>query len=516
MIIEGELVFTEKNIPRLIILTPVITVLLGAFFTIYFFVKQQHDYFEDESLRVEMEYLQKQKNILKKEINHIINYIEHHTKSNQNLSEKEVKKRLIDYIETIRYEKHGYVWIHDTNYYLIAHPFRQNQIGLEDSKLEDARGTQITKKFIDKTLKEPNGVFIEYSWQKPKELHFSNKLGFFRLYKKFNWVIGAGLYIDDIEASIRQNKKILEKRIDKYITQVLLISSLIILITGILSFLISQKINNVFSNYKQSVEKKEFELQDINKNLEKRITKAINEVKKKDRAMLHQSRLARMGAMLSMIAHQWRQPLSEISAILMELETANRFKKLDDTLLKSSIDDSNKIIQFMSNTIDDFRNFFKPDKKKVKFYVDNACNEAISLAGASIKSYQIDLYKKVYCNCVINGYEREFAQVMLNLISNAKDILNQRKIKNPKINICIDVDDKNVIVTVHDNAGGVNEEHLDLIFEPYFTTKESSKGTGLGLYMSKMIIEKNMNGELTVENHQDGALFKVIVERSNG
>lgn len=508
--------FSEKNIPKLIIVTPVITVLLGAFFTIYFFVQQQTGYFEDESLRMETQYIQKQKNILQNEINYIVNYLDHHSKYNQNISEDELKKRLIKYIETIRFEKHGYIWIHDTSYFLRAHPFRQDKIGTLDIDLKDAMGTFITKKFIDETLKKPDGIFIDYYWQKPQELHFSNKLGFFRLYEKYNWVIGTGLYIDDIEKSIFENKKILEEKIDKYIGQVLVISSFVIFITGILSFLVSRKINTVFSTYKNNVEKKEFELQDINKNLEIRVTKAITEAKKKDRAMLHQSRLARMGAMLSMIAHQWRQPLSEISGILMEIETANKFKQLDDKLIKESVDESNKIIQFMSHTIDDFRNFFKPDKKKIKFYVDDACNEAISLAGASIKSYQIDLKKKVYCNAVINGYEREFAQVLLNLISNAKDILNQRKIINPKIDIAIDVKDKNVIISVQDNAGGVDEQHLNMIFEPYFTTKESSKGTGLGLYMSKMIIENNMNGELTVENTTIGALFKVVVEMDNG
>ena len=508
--------FTEKNIPKLIIVTPVVTVLIGAFFTIYFFVKQQNVYFKEESLRVEAEYLQKQKNILKKEINYIINYIDYHIKNNHTLNEEQLKKRLINYIETIRYEKHGYIWIHDTNYFLIAHPFRQDRIGTFDIELRDAAGTLITKEFIDKTLKNPDGVFIEYYWQKPEEVHFSNKLGFFRLSQQYNWVIGAGLYIDDIEQSIFENKKLLEKRINKYIRQVLIVSSIIIFVTGIISFLISRKTNSAFSNYKKNVQKKEFELQDINKNLEKRVTIAINEAKKKDRAMLHQSRLARMGTMLSMIAHQWRQPLSEISGIFMELETANKFRKLDDKLLNESIQESNKIIQYMSHTIDDFRNFFKPDKKKVQFYVDDACNEAISLVGASIKSYQIDLYKNVKCNAIINGYEREFAQVMLNLISNAKDILNQRKIQNPKIDVVIDVLHKNVVVTVQDNAGGVDEKNLDMIFEPYFTTKESLKGTGLGLYMSKMIIEKNMNGELTVKNTQGGALFTVIVEMDNG
>jgi len=509
-------VFTEKNIPKLIILTPIITVLIGTFFTIYFFVKQQNQYFNEESLRVETDYIQKQKNILKKEVDYILNYIDYHVKSNTNLNEQELKKQLLKYIETIRYEKNGYLWVHDTKYYLRAHPFRQEHLNGDDTYLKDAMGTYMIKVNVDKTIQKPNGVYSEFYWHKPNEEKAYKKLGYFRLYKNYNWVVGAGLYIDDIEQSISDNKKVLEAKIDKYIAQILSISSLIIVAVGLLSFLISRKINSAFSNYKTNVDKKEFELQDINKNLEKRVEAALKEAKKKDRAMLHQSRLARMGAMLSMIAHQWRQPLSEVSGILMELETANKFKKIDDNLIKESVDESNRIIQFMSHTIDDFRNFFKPDKQKVRFYVDDACNEAISLVAASIKSYQIDLYKKVNCNAIINGYEREFAQVLLNLISNAKDILNQRKIENPRIYIELDVVDKNVVIKVQDNAGGVTDDHLDLIFEPYFTTKSGSKGTGLGLYMSKMIIEQNMNGEIMVENTEKGALFTVILEMDNG
>ncbi len=507
--------FSEKNIPKLIVLTPIISVLLVAFFTIYFFVKNQYAYFEEESIREGKEYLKKQKNILKKEIDYVINYIKYRVENNSKLTEAELKKEIIKYSETIRYEKHGYIWIHDTNYYLRGHPFRQDKIDTYDIDLKDAMGTLITKKFIDETVKNPNGVFIDYYWQKPKEFNFSKKLGFFKLYKKYNWVIGAGLYVDEIEKSILENKKLLELRVNKYVRQVVIFSFLIILIIGILSLVMSNKINTAFANYKNNVKKKKVELQELNKSLEKRVEKAIKEVKKKDRAMLHQSRLARMGTMLSMIAHQWRQPLSEVSGILMELETANKFNNVDSRLIKHSVDESNKLIQFMSHTIDDFRNFFKPDKKKVRFYANEACNEAISLASASIKSYNITLTKELKCDSVINGYKREFAQVMLNLISNAKDILNQRAIKNPTINILIDVVDKNTVISVEDNAGGVEEEHLDLVFEPYFTTKESTKGTGLGLYMSKMIIEKNMNGELSVENSSKGALFKIVVERDS-
>ena len=166
----------------------------------------------------------------------------------------------------------------------------------------------------------------------------------------------------------------------------------------------------------------------------------------------------------------------------------------------------------MSRTIDDFKDFFKPDKEKVNFSIDDACDEAISLADASIKNLNIKLSKNVKENCIINGYEREFSQVILNIILNAKDTISQRTIENPTINIIISQINNIAIITIEDNAKGIKEEHIDLIFEPYFTTKSSSKGTGLGLYMSKMIIENNMNGELSVQNTKNGAKFTVKIK----
>ncbi len=504
--------FSERNITKFILLTPIITVILIAFISSYFFIQTQNSYFEEESIRSENEYILKQRNILKKEIDSVLNYINHYVNKNKNIKEEDLKNELLRYIETIRYEKDGYIWVHDTSYFLRAHPFRKEKINSFDIDLEDAMGVKITKKFIDDTIKHPEGIFIEYYWQKPKNVHFSQKLGFFKLYEKYSWVIGAGLYMDNIQSSILRDKKLLEKRINKYIRFVVIISFLVLISIGFLSFIVSNKVSKVFNEYKQSVRKKEILLSELNKNLETKVLKAIQEVKNKDRAMLHQSRLARMGVMLSLIAHQWRQPLSKISAILMELETAIKFSKGNDALVLKSINTSNELLFYMSNTIDDFRNFFKPDKKKVDFYINDSISEAISLVQASINSLNIELEKDLRDNPLINGYKREFAQVILNLITNAKDILHQREIINPKIKLSVKIIKDELIISVSDNARGIKAEIIDLIFEPYFTTKESSKGTGLGLYMSKMIIEKNMNGELNVQNDKYGAVFTIILK----
>jgi len=504
--------FTEKNITKLIILTPIFAILLIALFNIYFFIQNQNNYFQEESIRVEKEYLNRQKTTLQREVASIINYIEFQVQHNTKLTEAELKKQILRYTETISYEKYGYIWIHDTHYNLMAHPFRQKSLNGNDKYLKDAMGTYMIRENVDSAIKNENGVFSEFYWHKPNQMQPFKKLGFIKLYERYNWAIGAGLYLDDIQQSIANNKKLLEDRINKYIRLVVLISFLIMLLIGFISFLMSKKITKVFQSYQNNVQKKEVLLEDMNKNLEKKVQVAINEVQEKDKAMLHQSRLARMGTMLSMIAHQWRQPLSEVAGILMELETASKFNKVDDKMIKNSIEESNKLIQFMSYTIDDFRNFFKPDKQKVYFYIEDSCLEAISLINASIQNSNIQLNYNIKVNFEIYGYKREFAQVLLNLMSNAKDALNQREIQNPKINLVIDYDEGYAIVTIEDNAKGVKENHLDLIFEPYFTTKKSSQGTGLGLYMSKMIIEKNMEGDLSVENTQSGARFKIKIK----
>lgn len=169
------------------------------------------------------------------------------------------------------------------------------------------------------------------------------------------------------------------------------------------------------------------------------------------------------------------------------------------------------MIEFMSNTIDDFRNFYKPDKIKENFYVLDSCKKAINLVNASLDDSSIKLNLDVKDNRQIHGYPTEFSQVILNLISNARDILVEKKIIEPSISLSIENRGINTIVKVADNAGGITEEYFDLIFDPYFSTKDSSKGTGLGLYISKLIIERNMGGELSVYNDEKGAVFKIVL-----
>ena len=277
-----------------------------------------------------------------------------------------------------------------------------------------------------------------------------------------------------------------------------------------ISFLISKNIVLAFTKYALNVAKKEKALKELNFDLQDKIDQAVIEVKKKDKTLLQQSRLAQMGEMISMIAHQWRQPLSELAGIFMELETAAKFGKIDLEYIQKESVEGNRRIEYMSKTIDDFRNFFKPSKKKEAFSLAKACKEAVILANAALANKEIKLLLHVKQDSTVQGYPSEFAQVIFNLILNAKDALIENEIKDAHIHITIGLEEYNSFVFVEDNAGGINPELIEKIFDPYFSTKKIS-GTGLGLYMAKMIIEENMQGELSVQNSNVGARFIIRV-----
>ncbi len=244
-------------------------------------------------------------------------------------------------------------------------------------------------------------------------------------------------------------------------------------------------------------------------NLEERIKDEIQKRVQKEQLLIQQSKLASMGNMIGNIAHQWRQPLSEIGAILMNLEVKKEHDDLDDETFHKTLDECNVILSHMSNTISDFQNFFKPSKEKSMFSLQEACKNASFIIASSLKHNNIDFRINIKEEAKVYGYPREFSQTILNLLSNAKDVLTQRNIKDPFIELTIKTGKKYAIVTVEDNGGGISPEVADRIYEPYFTTKHAKKGTGIGLYMSKTIIEENMGGFISFSNTKQGALFKV-------
>ena len=230
---------------------------------------------------------------------------------------------------------------------------------------------------------------------------------------------------------------------------------------------------------------------------------SLDEKKEQQELLVHQSKLASMGEMIGNIAHQWKQPLTYLSYNFMNLREVSKRQLLDDTYLNKKLDKADIQLEFMSKTIDSFRDFYLPNKEKELFSLEKATLETVEIMSHQFKQHQIEVKIDVNVDSELKLYKNQYKQVLLNLLTNATDVFIQREIESPKIIITID---KHTI-SILDNAGGIPKEIMNHIYKPYFTTKKG--GSGIGLYMSKMILEKDMDAQLMVENYLEGALFKI-------
>jgi PAS domain S-box-containing protein len=254
------------------------------------------------------------------------------------------------------------------------------------------------------------------------------------------------------------------------------------------------------------------ELRKLKENLQKKVNKTVLELRNKDHLIIKQSRHAAMGEMIGNIAHQWRQPLAAVAAIVQDIEDAYEYKELDKKYLADSVEKTMKQLNYMSRTIDDFRNFFKPNKEKIEFSIQKIIEDTMSFVEKSFAYHNIKINFVVKKDSTIRGFSNEYSQTILNILNNSKDAILENKIEAGQIEIKVDVNQQNQsVVTIQDNGGGIPDDIVDKIFDPYFSTKEQGKGTGIGLYMAKMIIEENMKGKLLADNLQNGAVFQIIV-----
>lgn len=252
------------------------------------------------------------------------------------------------------------------------------------------------------------------------------------------------------------------------------------------------------------IKRKSAQLEELNTNLEIRVKEEVEKRRESEIILAQQSKMAAMGEMIGAIAHQWRSPLNALSLYIQDLEEAYDYGELNKDYLHKAVVNSMKQIEFMANTIDDFRNFFKTSKQLTKFNVIDSINEALSIVSASLVKDKIEVKFVFKAEFKIYSFANEFKHVILNIINNARDAINEARKLNKECGMILisanKVDDKLIKIEIEDDGTGVPEAIINQIFEPYFTSKHESIGTGIGLYMSKVIIEKNMNGRLYVNN----------------
>jgi signal transduction histidine kinase len=384
--------------------------------------------------------------------------------------EENMKKEVLEYISRLKTNENNYFFILDYNNKTVFQKV-DNVVDKSFQKFSSKKEDELFEK-IFKLIKD-GGEFITYDYKIIDSEIPLTKTSYVKSLDNWGWILGKGFYHDYINQIIEDKSAQLNKEFNKKIKNILLITFILTVLLLFISLYISKILEKKFQNYKI-------------------------EINKQQHILSQQSKMAAMGEMLGNIAHQWRQPLSVITTLASGMKLQKEFDCLDDETFNKSIENINNSALYLSNTIDDFRNFFRTDKEEVKFKIKDIFEKVLKLTEAQFKNNNIVLISDIK-DYELFGYENEFIQALINILNNAKDALeaiNTEKL----IFISTYEKDNKAFIKITDNANGIDNEIIDKVCEPYFTTKHQSKGTGIGLYMTEEIIVKHMKGNLLIKN----------------
>ncbi len=391
--------------------------------------------------------------------------------------EEMVKKDIAEYLSNYRTNKNSYFIVLDyknrTIFQKIDDSTKDSFRNLTSQKEEDLFNQMIN-------LVKNNEEYITYEYKLNGNDSPLTKTSYIKDLPNWQWIVGRGFYHDYLNELIENKTKELHDKFKIKIFNIILIASILTVFLLMISVYISKMLEIKFLNYRN----------DINKYIEKN--------NQQQHILAQQTKMAAMGEMLGNIAHQWRQPLSVITTVATGMKLQKEFNSLDDETFNKSIENITNSALYLSATIEDFRNFFRTDKNKTIFSTEKVFEKVFKLTQSQFKNHDIIFVKDIK-DFEILGFENEFLQALINILNNARDALEN--IDSPKV-IFISAFKKDDVATIEitDNAGGIPEDIIDKICEPYFTTKHQSKGTGIGLYMTEEIIVKHMLGNLTIEN----------------
>ena len=415
--------------------------------------------------------------------------------------EKEVKNIILDRYSKMQKNKRKYTFFIDLHNInggdsfgtLIFHPNKSNLIGKKlNEDYKDAKGNMPRKKFL-KELREKGESYAMHWIKTPNTKKVKQEVVYFYLNKNWNWILGGGFFFEDLEKEISEMEQNITQHTKNTISKTIFWVILLSLIAIIIAIFVSIRIDKTIKRYtNELIEQKDKE-------------------KKQDIVIAGQEKMVQMGEMIGNIAHQWRQPLSVISTASTGMKMQKEFGVLTDEDFIYSCNAINDNAQFLSNTIDTFRDYIKEKKELKEVVLQDRINNAINIVKASLHNNHIELINNINDTKPIKiaMVVGELSQVIINLINNAKDILLDSKINNPSVKVDLIKKDNLVIITIEDNGGGIDKDILPKIFDPYFTTKHASQGTGLGLHMSKNIVEKHLKGKLYAKNKNGGAIFTI-------
>jgi len=510
--------FGYKNISKIIMTTTILIILSNTLLISLFYYKNQISEYDEAVNVLKYENINKQKKDLQKDINHLISMIEYKYTFKQ-LKTKKIRDEIKVWLHSISFDKQksDYVFVYmllnkdggDKFAKMIINPNRPDIVGkFISTNYQDVNGFNFREKFME-DIRQKGDSTVSYAYKKTTTQKIEEKISYFKYYEPLNWIIAKGIYDDDIQNNIIIKKVALKQRVLKQIKQNIFILFLLSIVAMIIVYFIGKKIENIINEKNKMVKKTTKDLAILNRELDSRVKKELEKNKEQEQILMQKSKFIALGETISLIAHQWRQPISELGAIMMNIKLHHKLNKLDSILMNKKSKEVETLLEYMSKTIDDFRTFFKPNKIKQEFNIYDSIQRVCQITKPMLEEHEIKTIQNIDKNITIYSYQNEFEQVILNLISNAKDALISDNIKNPIITIDV-YEDETINIKIKDNAKGIKKELINKIFNPYFTTKDDANGTGLGLYMSKIIIEKNMGADIKVQSSEKGSCFGIV------
>ncbi len=396
---------------------------------------------------------------------------------------EQMQKRVLEKLNNFDLKMPEHIFIYDLKGLCLVNPKRE-LIGKNRYDVKTKDGRYNLRELINFTVKNKEG-FVNYNSTVVlnDNLKSNNKISFVKLYKDWAWMIGSGFYLEELNKQIQEKKAFLVESNKRSVKNIILIGLLLTIITIVISSYLSKRVYIIFSEYKLKVYEE------------------MNNVVEKEKLLVQQSKMATMGEMIGSIAHQWKQPLSVISMANGLLRINREMKDFSsDKEIEDAIDDIDESVHNLTQTIDDFRNFFNPNKQKELFNIKEVMDDTLKLISSQLRNNNIEVIKNIE-EVELLGLKNELLQTLINLFKNAKEEL----VKKPSLEkryIFIDTykEKNSLIIKVKDNANGISSEILGNIFKAYYTTKEKEGGTGIGLYICKQIIEVSMKGKITVSN----------------
>jgi len=426
----------------------------------------------------------------------------------------EINQILLKFIKSHSFDINNYIFVFDSKGNQLIH-FEDKYEGINRITLKDPNGIFIIKELINIATKFKGG-FLEYNSSTGTSKNSKEKISYVNYFEKNDWVIGSGVYLDNLTQSIKNEQEKLKEELTNQIVEYIKYSMLFIILFLIIGYYLYKHIESLLDYYKNIIQEKNLKLKELNKVITSKVVQVKEDNKKKDLLLFKKMKLTFMGELLNNIAHQWRQPLNEIISYASISKFSLKHNKISKEELQDNLLGIVNTTTYLSQTIEDFRSFFSSGSDKEFKNIDKIFDQALNLFSPISKKENITI--------IIDNNTKDvfiltsFLQVILNLLNNSKDAFIDNKIENRTVQIKSKMIDNVINISYIDNAGGISKDVQDRIFEPYFTTKSDSQG--IGLYMTYEILTTHMKASINISNQrfevknkqQVGACFDIKIK----